>query len=283
MAVTTYASVKPLLSRAEEGPRAIRCVFSCPVTQCEIDAVGPLAEGTELEDVCPGEEGLLSSLQNVLGGLFASVLGGSRPTLEVTRADDAEEGQAYTESERKAGIVLAFRTVANQFMWDPQAERWISLEGAGELLTNFDRLLRLDPIHDEADRRVAARMLVEVARADQQVTPTEWGFLCSFIPGDLSSVDTYMEAPALTPEELEATSCGAARESMLMLAWRAAQIDDHLDEKETAQLMGYATGLKIPAERAHELQGYAQYWRPPSSWPTPRARSRAASGVRRWP
>lgn len=257
MAEITYASIEPLLAEAEEGERAIRCSFRCPVTQAVTEALGPLESGVELADVSPGEGGLLNSLHNALGGLFSSVLGAAPSTLEVTRAADAA-GEAFTDSERKAGIVLAFRTVASQFLWDPQAERWISLDGAGELLTDFDRQVRLAPIQAEVDRRVAARMLVEVARADDHVTSTEWDFLGTFIPGDLSSVQTYMEAPALTPEEFAETSGGAARETMLMLAWALAHVDDHLDDDEAARLMGFGAQLKIPEDRARELQGYAQ-------------------------
>ena len=258
MAEITYESIEPLLKAAEEHPDHIRCTFACPVTGGEVPSLGALVKGVELEDVCQGaEEGLLGSLQSALSGLFSSVLGGQ--SVEVTRAPDAQH-PAFTDSERKAGIVQAFRAVANQFVWDPRTERWISAEGAGELLTDFDRMLKVAPIASEEDRKIAARMLVEVARADGQVTPTEWGFLTSFVPSAHGAVDTYMDAPPLTPEELDATDRGAARDTMLMLAWALAHVDHHLDEDETQQLLGYATHLKIPADRARELQTYARHF-----------------------
>jgi hypothetical protein len=258
MAEITYASIEPLLKHAEESSGSIRCTFACPITAGELDATGPLEKGVGLGDVSSSDDSLLGSLRSTLGGLFSSILGGP-PPLEVTRAAGAKH-EAYTDSERKAGIVLAFHTVATQFVWDPQTERWISAEGAGELLTEFDRLLKVSPIQQDLDRKITARMLVEVARADGQVTQTEWGFLSCFIPGDLSSIDTYMDAPALTPQELDATCKGAARDTMLMLAWALAHVDHNLDDQEVEQLLGYARGLKIPASRARELQSHAQHF-----------------------
>ena len=259
MAEITYESVEPLLKAAEEHPDHLRCTFACPITGGEVTSLGALAKGVELEDVCPGsDEGLLGSLQSALSGLFSSVLEGAR-LVEVTRAPDAEH-EPFTDSERKAGIVQAFRAVANQFVWDPRTERWISAEGAGELLTDFDRLLKVAPITSEDDRKIAARMLVEVARADGQVTPTEWGFLTSFVPSAHGDLDSYMDAPALSSEEFDSTTRGAARDTMLMLAWALAHVDHHLDEDETQQLLGYANHLKIPAERARELQTYARHF-----------------------
>lgn len=43
------------------------------------------------------------------------------------------------------------------------------------------------------DRRLAARMLVGVARADGHVTSDEWHTLTDLVPADLGSVDTFME------------------------------------------------------------------------------------------
>jgi hypothetical protein len=100
-------------------------------------------------------------------------------------------------------------------------------------------------------------MLVEVARADGKLTPTEWRFLGELIPGDTSSVDTNMELPDLSEEELDEASRGASRDTMLMLAWALALTDEDLDPEENQQLLTYAKGLKIPESRAQELRSVA--------------------------
>ncbi|MBL4846481.1 MAG: TerB family tellurite resistance protein [Planctomycetes bacterium] len=256
MAEITYASVEALLQNASELEGAVRCTFRCPVTQADVEAEGVLEKGRELADVCPGDQSLLGGLRSALGGLFTAALGKRKAASPVRLPEGTSS--SFSESERKAGIVVAFRSVADRFVWDPSRERWVSTEGAGELLSDFDRLLRLAPIQSEGDRRIAARMLVEVARADGHVTQTEWAFLASFVPGDLSSVDTYMEAPPLTAEELDKVSLGAARETMVMLAWALAHVDHDLDQDEENQLLSYAKKLKVSRERALELREYAR-------------------------
>lgn len=256
MSEITYESVAALLQDAQESQGVVSCVFRCPVTGGEVTSQGELEKGRELEDVCPGDQSLLGGLRNALGGLFSAALG-KRESKPPIRSSEGETS-SFTDSERKAGIVVAFRNVADQFVWDAQGERWVSIEGAGELLTNFDRLLRAAPILAEHDRKIAAQMLVEVARADGQVTEAEWAFLASFIPTDLSSVDTCMEAPRLTAEQLDSVGLGAARETMVMLAWALAHVDHDLDQDEEEQLFGYAAKLKVSRERALELNDYSR-------------------------
>jgi uncharacterized tellurite resistance protein B-like protein len=256
MSEITYESVAALLQDAQESQGLVRCVFRCPVTQADVEAEGELEKGRELEDVCPGDQSLLGGLRNALGGLFSAALGKSESKPPVRSSEG--EPSAFTDSERKAGIVVAFRSVADQFVWDAQGERWVSVEGAGELLTNFDRLLRAAPILAEHDRKIAAQMLVEVARADGQVTAAEWAFLASFIPTDLSSVDTCMEAPRLTADELDSVSQGAVRETMVMLAWALAHVDHDLDQDEEEELLGYGVKLKVSRERILELRDYSR-------------------------
>lgn len=257
MAEITYSSVKALLEDAEELQDAVRCTFRCPVTEASVVATGPLEKGRELADVCTGDASLLGSLRSALSGLFSAALGSSDPVETPVRLAEGVESP-YSEEERKAGIVLAFKSVSDRFVYDPQGERWVTSEGASELMTDFDRQLRLAPIRAERDRQIASRMLVEIARADGQVTPTEWSFLASFIPGDLSSVDTFMEKPRLTAEEFATASRGAARDTMVMLAWALAHVDDHLDEAEDERLLGYADKLKVPRERALVLRDHAR-------------------------
>lgn len=256
MSEITYESVEALLQDAQEAQGLVRCVFRCPVTETLVEAEAELETGRELEDVCPGDQSLLGGLRNALGGLFSAALGKRESKSPVRVADGSTS--SFTDSERKAGIVVAFRSVADRFVWDPQGQRWVSTEGAGELLSDFDRLLRTAPILTEHDRQIASQMLVEVARADGQVTETEWAFLASFIPTDLSSVDTCMEAARLTSAELDSVGLGAARETMVMLAWALAHVDHDLDQDEEEELFGYAKKLKVPRPRSIQLRDYAR-------------------------
>ncbi len=251
----SYAEVEPLLASAVQEGEVLRCTFRCPASGEEAEGRAPLIKGRTLEDVSTVEApGLLDGLRDAFGALFGGAVGGRGPGAGTAEADAPQ----FTESERKAAALVAFDGVSSRFVRDGVTGRWLAASGAGDLLSDFARQLGMAPIRREHDRAIAARILVEVARADGQVTPTEWKFLAQFVPVEVSSVDACMELPALTAEDLDQASGGAARETMLMLAWALAFIDSDLDLDETHQLLTYARGLKIPEPRAFELRGYAQ-------------------------
>jgi hypothetical protein len=68
----------------------------------------------------------------------------------------------------------------------------------------------------------------------------ERDFLANFVPSDFGSIEQLAAQPPLSPVELEETSSGATRESMLMLAWTVALTDEELDANEEAILQRFA-------------------------------------------
>lgn len=250
----SYAAITPLITARSVDGNLVKVTFTCPLTEESIEAEGPLVHGVTLADVSSADQTLLGSLRATLGTMLKSTLFGGASTTS------SHDDTTFTEEEIKAGEMLAFKSIANKFVADGKSGRWISTSAAGDLLSDFARQLGLAPVLDPTDREVASRMLVEVARADGQVTQTEWAFLAEFIPGDISSVDTFMEKPRLVPDDLDQATRGAARDTMLMLAWALAHVDHQVDDAEVAKLLSYAKGLKIPKDRALELRQYAQHY-----------------------
>jgi hypothetical protein len=257
----TYPSVEPLIARVLEDGEALVCTFVCPLTDMTYEGTGALKTGRTLEDVSTVDRSLLDSVRQSLGFLL-------RRALETPRSARAEAGDAamthsgkhspFSRSERQAAVVLAFKTLSSRFVWDPKGKRWIAASGASELLTRFARQLEIASVQDVDDRSVLSRMLVEVARADGKVTPTEWAVLGDLIPGDITSVDTAMEQPDLSDDELNTVSKGACRDTMLMLTWALALADEDMDADETGQLLRFAKGLRVPESRALELRTIAR-------------------------
>lgn len=254
-----YQSVEPLIGHVEQAGDELVCQFVCPLTGISHEGRARLVKGRGLGDVSTVEGSLFGVLRRSLGLVILRALGPKKSAR--ARAGEAAlaagTSDDYTESERQAAALLAFRSIANRFVWHGKAGRWVAAEGAGELLTPFARQLEVAPVVEAADQAVLSRMLVEVARADGKVTPTEWAFLGDFIRGDMSSVDTCMEQPDLTADELDGVSRGASRDTMLMLAWALALTDEDMDPDETGRLLAYAKGLRIPEARAFELRAYA--------------------------
>jgi hypothetical protein len=257
----TYDTVEPLIARVQEDGETLVCSFVCPLTDRSYEGTGQLQKGRTLEDVSTVERSMLDSVRQSLAFLLRGAL--EDPRSKRALAGDAVmahsgKHSSFSESERKAAVVLAFKSASSRFVWDAKGKRWIAAAGASELLTRFARQLSVASVEEESDRATLARMLVEVARADGKVTPTEWAFLGELIPGDITSVDTAMEQPDLSEEELGKVSKGACRDTMLMLTWALALTDEHMDADETGQLLRFAKGLRIPEERAVELRRYAQ-------------------------
>ncbi|RMG06511.1 MAG: hypothetical protein D6731_25685 [Planctomycetota bacterium] len=257
-----YESIVPLIASAREDGDLLVVGFCCPATGILCEGVGRLEKGRTLADVS-SERGLMERLRRSLFGRV--FLGGTRaagsPRAQAGEAVLAlcgRDGQSpYTDEERRAAALEAFQGVVRRFAWDERGQRWIAREGADALLTDFERQLEVAPVTQPRDRELLARMLTEVARADGRLTPKEWELLGKLIPGDLSSVDTNMERPPLTDEELSAASGGASRDTMLMLAWALALTDDRVEGEECARVEEFARALKIPSERAAELRRMA--------------------------
>ncbi len=257
----TYVTVEPLIAQVQEDGETLVCSFVCPLTDRTYEGTGALKKGRTLEDVSTVERSVLDSVRHSLAFLLRGAL--EDPRCARALAGDAVmahsgKHSSFSDSERKAAVVLAFKSASNRFVWDPKGKRWIAAAGASELLTRFARQLSVASVEEESDRAVLARMLVEIARADGKVTPTEWAFLGELIPGDITSVDTAMEQPDLSDKELDAVTKGACRDTMLMLTWALALTDEDMDTDETGQLLRFAKGLRIPEDRALELRLYAQ-------------------------
>ena len=269
--IATYESIEPLVARAEQDGDVLRVTFQCPRSGANVRAAGHLVRGRGLEDLPRGETSLLKGMRQLLSALFTQAF--SAETAEAAEQLAATEGREdaarepgegaaleYTESERRAATVLAFRAVADRWAWAAASGAhpagWIAIDEHER--SPFAHQLEVAPLLHDRDRLLLARMLVEVARADGRVTPEEWRSLTDLVPCQVASVDTIMEQPPLEPNELDEASRGAVRDTLLMLAWALALSDEDLDAAERERLSAFARGLRIPPDRSVELERHAK-------------------------
>lgn len=163
-----------------------------------------------------------------------------------------------SDSDRKKAIVAAFVSVQDQFRWDAARKQWVAAKAAAKSLTPFARQLQDHPVTDPYDRSVLARMLVEIAAADQEVTDEERAFLAPFVPPELGTVEELAERPPLSRIELEEAGDAPVRHTMLMCAWAVALTDEELDPREQARLTAHADGLGLSVARADEIADWAR-------------------------
>ncbi len=234
----SYERIRPLVAGTEPIEGGLRVTFRCPVTGIEARSAGSFA-------VAPASK---RHKQRPMWSLRTAAFRAARAAMSDGEiAAQLERDQVQTDEAH--AVVDAFLNVQNRFAWDSKTKQYISFQAAAEVMTEFMQQLNAFPVNADADRRVCARLLTEIACADGAVADSERAFLLSFVTPDLGDVDDLAQMPAMTPEELAAASSGA-RDSLLLLAWSIALTDERLAPEELGRLDQIATGLRIDPERA---------------------------------
>jgi len=268
MANMTYEEIQPLIHGAVQEGGAMRCTFKCPVTGTTVESQAGIQRGTGLADLAKQSvkrslvwsirSAILSAVSSVVGGGFVGRAARSVASQATTSATQQATSHSFSEDEKHAAVVNAFRSVSAQFAWDEKNKRWVSAASVAETLTDFGRQLTEAPVTLKYDRGVLARMLVETARADGTVTDEEQEFLAGFLSPEVGTVEDLLGREDLSAAELAETTSGSVRATMLMIAWGVALTDEELAAAEVQRLEDHAAGLGISEARAAELKRYAQ-------------------------
>ena len=166
-------------------------------------------------------------------------------------------GASYSDEQRRAAIVRAFESVASQFVWQPSRGGWVAASATGEPI-EFSAQLSRAPVAAKYDRGILARMLIEIAAADGQYEAEEMEFIQGFIAPDLGTVEELASRPPLSPIELQETTKGAVRQTMVMVAWAVAFADGAYEAAEGTRIQALAQGLGLSAAQFNEAQSHAQ-------------------------
>lgn len=264
----TIENVKPLVASAEQNGATMQCTFRCPTSGATVEASAPIRKGRGIADVAKQSakrslmwsvrRGVLGAVRSVLGyGFFGRV---GRDIANQLLGDATRKADhMYSEDEKAAAIVDAFSNVSSRFVWDGKKGHWVSVEGAGDVLTEFAKQLSQAPVTEKYDRVVLARILMEIANADGHLAEEEKELLESFITPDLGTFEELAAKSRLSSAELAETSA-PARETMLMLGWAVALSDEDLADAEQARLDEVAQGLGVDGARAGQMKQHAQLY-----------------------
>ncbi len=269
----TYEKIKPLVASEGVWGTQMNCTFRCPVSgdsvqaSAEIESLaGKMAAGAVQSVKHSMWWSIRSAISNAIwssagSGVLGRTVSDAASTV-LNRVDVSGDTRQFSEKARQEAIVAAFRSVAGSFRWEEAGSRWVGA-GAGATASrapenDFTRQLQAYPVREQYDQGILARLLVALAAADQQVTAEERQFLESFGDPSVGSVDELMRRPSPSKVEIEETSGGGVRETMLMVCWGMALSDENLDESESARLNALAGVLGIAEERANELKRHAQ-------------------------
>jgi len=268
MSTPTYENVQPIVDDLEIRARTLSVRFRCPVSGKTASARHTVPRdnsmGARVSDQM--KRNLMWSLQSAVASAIRSTMGynfAGRVASDMARsamsgAQQSMSSQALSAREQQQAVVDAFLTVANQFIWDPGRQTWISHTAAQDALSDFERILAEAPIAHPYDRMVMARMLVEMARGDGHISSEESTWLTEVITPDLGAVHELASRPPLTAAELGSCSQGKVRLSLLVLAWAMALVDEEMAASEKALLDHYAKGLRTASRDVEICRKSAQ-------------------------
>ncbi len=268
MSEPTYANVAPLIQSLDVRGRTVQVRFVCPVSGTAVDARTNVQRDNSIGAQVTSQlkRNMMWSVQSAVASAIRSTLGYNmvgRVASDAARAamsgvQQHANSQTLSSKEQEQGIVDAFRSVQSRFMWDNQRNTWISASAAQDAMSDFERMLASAPIVHPYDRQVMARMLVEIARGDGRLSSEEGAWLTEVITPDLGAVHDLASRPPLTGPELSNASAGPVRESLLVLAWAMALVDEEMADAEKRLLEHFAAGLRIAPARVTACRQAAQ-------------------------
>lgn len=248
----TLAALQPLLHQSQVDGRALTVRFRCPQTRVQVPArweappVGVSAAVAEARSTARFR--VRTQIDTLVRGMlgFGSLGHLGRQLSDAVLGDET----SLSVEEEEAGVIEAFRSVAAQFAWID--ERWVHCSALPDAQPGLVELPDLAP----REQHLAARMLVEVARAHGGISGDELLHLGTLLGGG-PSVQSLIALPALTPDELAHTD-HAVRPALLTLAWSMAFCDEHFDHREEAVIEALGEGLGVPIEARVEARRQAQ-------------------------
>lgn len=223
--------------------------FRCPATGRIHHA---LTEIKRRADETPqGTRALLSVARQGLGHALQSALGEGPPVRPANGQSEVADRGAL-----ESAVIEAFEAVADQFAWDVARGAFVDIEALESSVCEFDRQLRRSPLTRPNDRRIAAKVLMEVAGSDGKIEESERRLLRSLFSENTMRIDPAAMQRRTSPLELDETS-PAVRETILMLAHAIALCDDVMSTAERQRLTELAALLGVNQEHDAELHLWA--------------------------
>ena len=246
----TYELVAPLVEKTVVSNNYVTVHFLCPVSGDEFTAGGTIheAQGTSLKKEVKRNlwRNIRWSLSRMMYGVFGYGVGGAVASTVADAAGDVHDSHHAqpTQEELKAAIVDIFKDVSDKFAWDESNQRYVAASVFKDLQTEFAVQVQGVRIHQAWDRSVLARMLAEIAAADEQLADSERELFHHFLKEE--SLDAVLEKPPLSKADLEETS-REVRYAMWLLAAAMAVSDEDFAKAEADKLAFFGTGLGISA------------------------------------
>lgn len=253
----TYESIKPYILEEKVDGSKVLCKFQ--VDNQVFDSFAHVKTGAK-----GGSDRVKKMVTNTaLGRLRSSVLrvlrsavGGGFAGTAVSMAGNevirqGTDGLKVSKKDKEAAVVKAFEKIAIE----------LTLEGSKWRLatefSEFEKLIKRTPLTKAYDKKILARMLVEMARADGTIEAEEKAFFDDFLNSETGSLGELMRAPSISMVECEEVS-EEARDNVFMIVAAVALTDNEFADEEQLKLDEYSQMFEFSVKKHEELLRHAQ-------------------------
>lgn len=253
----TYASIRTyILEEKVEGTR-VYCKFQ--VDNEVFESLGYIKsdarDGTARVTRVVKNTALGRIRSSVLRILRSAVGGGFGATVVSMAGNEAfrqgTDGMRHSKKEKEQAVVGAFEKITGELTYE--GGKWrLATE-----FSEFEKLIKRNPLTEAYDKKILARMLVEMARADGTIGKEEKDFFSNFLTAETGSMAELMRAPSISVVECEEVS-KEARENVFMLVAAVALTDNEFAEEERLKLEEYGQMFDFPEQKYAELLRLAQ-------------------------
>lgn len=253
----TYEAIKPYILEEKIQGSKVFCKFQ--VDNQVFESIGIIRINTS-----DGKERVTRMVKNTAVGRLRSTIlqvlrravGGGFVGTAVSMAGNeivrqGTDGIKHSRKDKENAVVEAFEKITTEITYE--GGRWrLATE-----FSEFEKLIRRQPLTKAYDKKILARMLVEMARADGTIEKEEKAFFDDFLTEETGGLRDLMRAPAISVVECEEVN-NEARENVFMIVAAVALTDNEFADEEKQKLEEYSQMFDFKDEKHEELLRYAQ-------------------------
>lgn len=253
----TYESIRPhIVEETVEGSK-VMCKFEVEgqvfesFTNIKADSKDGKARVTRMvKNTALGRmrSSVLNILRRAVGGGFAGTAVSMAGNEALRQGTD---GMKYSKKETEAAVVRAFERITVDLAFENGKWR-LAVE-----FSEFEKRLKRTPFTKAYDKKILARMLVEMARSDGNIGPEEKEFFEDFLSEETGTLGELVRAPAVSIVECEEIT-KEARENVFMVVAAVALTDNEFTDEEKLKLDEYSQMMEFSEDKHNELLRYAQ-------------------------
>lgn len=253
----TYQSIKPYILEEKLEKSKMLCKFQ--IENEVFDAVGTIRmkakKGSDRVKTTVTNTAVGRARSMVLGILRRAVGGGFAGTVVSMAGNEAirqqTDGIRYSAKDKEGAVIAAFESIMVELTLD--GGKWRLATEYSE----FEKIIKRSPLTNAYDKKILARMLVEMAKADGNIAKEEKDFFDGFLTTETGNLGSLMRAPSISVVECEEVS-EAAKENIFMITAAVALADDEFADEEKLKLDEYAQMFGFRDIKTVELTKYAQ-------------------------